>query len=144
LPANTSEAVIKPLASLPSPELQTASWKLIQSVSPACGRTQPVAAKVCRVVKNALEPNGTNGNGHKPRKREHPSRERPFVQAAQRLSAYEGFDAGIVTSHIEKFPSAWNVYTACSKLIERCKAVQHTLGGTLAAQRTVKRALSRR
>jgi hypothetical protein len=87
----------------------------------------PVAAKVCRVIKNAIEPNGTNSNGHKPRKREHPSRERPFVQAVQRLSAYEGFDAGIVTSHIEKSPNAWNLYTACSKLIERCTAVQYAL-----------------
>jgi hypothetical protein len=127
LPADTSEAVIRPVASLPSPELQTASWRLIEAVSPACGPTQPIAAKVCRTIKNALEPNGTGGNGHKPRKQEHPSRERPFIQAAQRLSAYEGFDAGIVTSHIEKFPSACNVYTACSNLIKRCEAVMHSL-----------------
>jgi hypothetical protein len=32
LSANTSEAVIRPLASLPSAELQTASWRLIEAV----------------------------------------------------------------------------------------------------------------
>ena len=125
LPSNTSEAVIRPLASLPSPELQTAGWKLIQAVAPSAGVTQPVAAKVSRVIKNAIETDGSGG--HKPRSRSHPSRERPFVQAAQRLSVYEGFDAQIVTAHIDKLPGAWSLYVACAKLVERCKAVQDCL-----------------
>jgi hypothetical protein len=127
LPANTTEAVIRPLASLPSPELQTASWKLIQSVSPACGPTQPIAAKVCRTIKNALEPNGTGGNGHKPRKREHPSREQPFLPVVQRLAKYEGFNVAAVIGDIEKLPRAWNIHTACFTLIQRCEAVMNAL-----------------
>jgi hypothetical protein len=90
--------------------------------------TQPVVSKICRTIRNAIEPAGAAGNnGHKPRSRSHPSRERPFVQAAQRLGAYKGFDAEIVTSHIEKLPSAWSVYTACGKLAERCQLVRERL-----------------
>jgi hypothetical protein len=38
-----------------------------------------------------------------------------LVQAAQRLSAYSGFEPNIVMAHIEELPSAWSVYSACSK-----------------------------
>jgi hypothetical protein len=127
LPTSTTEAVIRPVASLPSPELQSATWKLVEAASPKCGPTQPISSKIARVIKNAIELKGTNGYGHKPRNRSHPSRERPFVQAAQRLSAYKGFDAEIVISHVEKLPSAWSVYQACSNLIERCQLVQERL-----------------
>jgi hypothetical protein len=127
LPQGISEAALRPVSSLPSAELQVASWQLIQAASPACGPTQPLAAKIVRTIKNAIESPSTGSNGHKPRSRSHPSRERPFVQAAQRLSAYEGFEPGMVTSHIEKLPSAWSVYTACGKLAERCRLVQERL-----------------
>lgn len=127
LPANTTEAVVRPVSSLPSPELQIQAWRLVQAVSPVRGPSQPIASKVVRVIKNAIESPGTSGSGHKPRSRAYPSRERPFVQAAQRLSAYQGFSPEIVTSHIEKLPSAWSVYTACGKLIERCQLVQERL-----------------
>jgi hypothetical protein len=125
LAATTTEATVRPLSTLPT-ALQPVGWQLIQAVSPKCGPTQPIAAKVVRTIKNAIESPGVN-DGHKPRSRSHPSRERPFVQAAQTLSAYKGFDAEIVTSHIEKLPSAWSVYTACGNLIERCQLVQERL-----------------
>jgi hypothetical protein len=127
IPAGVPEIAIRPLSGLPSQELQTASWKLVQAACPDRLPTGPVSSKIVRAIRNAIEPEGTNGNGHKPRSKSHPSRERPFVQAAQRLSAYDGFDAGIVTAHIEKLPSAWSVYSACSNLIERCKLVQERL-----------------
>jgi hypothetical protein len=125
LPPNTTEAVIRPLSTLPT-ALQPVGWQLIEAASPKCGPTQPVVAKICRTIRNAIESPGTDGNGHK-RSRSHPSRERPFVQAAQRLSAYQGFSPEIVTSHIEKLPSAWSVYTACGNLIERCQLVRTRL-----------------
>jgi hypothetical protein len=128
LPLGISESALRPISALPSPELQVASWKLVQAASPAAGPTQPISSKICRMIKNAIEPaSGASGTGHKPRGRTHPSRERPFVQAAQRLSAYQGFDAGIVTSHIEKLPSAWTVYKSCGDLIARCLQVQAVL-----------------
>jgi hypothetical protein len=126
LPTTTTEATVRPLSTLPA-ALQPVGWQLIQAVAPKCGPTQPIAAKVVRTIKNAIESPGANGNGHKPRSRSHPSRERPFVQAAQRLGSYAGFSPEIVTSHIEKLPSAWSVYTACDNLIERCQLVQARL-----------------
>ena len=127
MPDNASEAVVRPVSTLSSPELQVQAWRLVQAVSPERGPSQPIASKVVRVIKNAIESPGTNGKGHKPRSRAHPSRERPFVQAAQRLGSYAGFSPEIVTSHIEKLPSAWSVYTACGKLAERCQLVRERL-----------------
>ena len=126
LSPGTPEAVVRPVSALPSAELQVAAWRLVQAVSPECGPTQPIASKVCRILRNALEPE-VNGNGPKVRHRVHPSRERPFVQAAQRLSTYTGFDATIVVAHVEQVSSAWSVHTACAKLIERCQQVQEEL-----------------
>jgi hypothetical protein len=128
LPANTSEATIRPISSLPTPELQLAGWKLLEKVSPECGPTQPIASKVCRVIKNAIESevNG-DGNGHKPRRRDHTQKETPFLRPVQRLSAYQGFDAELVVSHVEKLPSAWNVYSACEEMIRRCRQVEQHL-----------------
>jgi hypothetical protein len=47
LPATTTEATVRPLSSLPA-ALQPVGWQLIQAVSPKCGPTQPIAAKVGR------------------------------------------------------------------------------------------------
>jgi hypothetical protein len=128
LPANTSEAVVRPVSALPSPELQSAGWKLIEAVSPECGPTQPIAAKVCRAIRNAIEAeHGATSNGHKLRKHEHLERETPFLRPVQRLSAFRGFDASVITSHVEKLPSAWTVYSACQTMIKRCQEVQHRL-----------------
>jgi hypothetical protein len=120
LPPGLTEATIRPLASLPGPELQKAGWDLIQAASPKCGPTQPVVAKVCRTIKNALESEGSGGTGHKPRKREHPSRELAFIMPVRRLSSYQGFDASLVLSHIENLSSAQGIFTACRVMADRC------------------------
>jgi hypothetical protein len=120
LPANTSEAVVRPVSTLPSPELQVQTWRLVQAVSPERGPTQPLASKVVRTIKNAIEPPGTNGTGHKPRKREHPTREQSFISPVRRLSADKGFDAHLVTSHVEKFAQALSTFTACRIMADRC------------------------
>jgi hypothetical protein len=127
LSLDTQEAVIRPVSALPSAELQVQAWRLVQAVSPQCGPTQPVASKVCRVIKNALEPEQSNGSGHKPRRREHTERETPFLRPVQRLAKYKGFDAGLVISHVEKLPRAWSVYAACEEMIDRCRKVQERL-----------------
>jgi hypothetical protein len=101
LPANTSEAAVRPVSTLPSPKLQLETWKLIKAASGKRGPTQPIASKICRVIKNAIEleqGNGNgSGNGHKPRQREHTDRETPFLRPVQRLATYKSFDAGLVT-----------------------------------------------
>src|SRR5258708_3272540 len=55
LSPSLTEAVLRPVASLPSPELQTATWKLVEAASPKCGPTQPISSKIARVIKNAIE-----------------------------------------------------------------------------------------
>src|SRR5206468_225623 len=127
LAPTTSEAVLRPVAALPSPELQRATWRLIESASPRCGPTQPVASKIARVIKNAIEPAESNDNGHKPRSREHTAREVPFLRPVTRLGSYPSFDARLVVSHLDKFIPAAGAYTMCGKLIERCQAVRQVL-----------------
>jgi hypothetical protein len=126
LPEGISEATVRPVASLPA-ALQPVSWQLIEAVSPKCGPTQPVVAKVCRVIKNAIELNGSSGNGHKPRKKEHTERETPFLRPVIRLVNWPNFSASLVVSHIEKLPSAMTSYTACERMIERCESVRNAL-----------------
>jgi hypothetical protein len=118
LAATTTEATVRPLSTLPA-ALQPVGWQLIQAVSPKCGPTQPIAAKVVRTIKNAIESPG-DSNGHKPRHREHPAREQSFISPVRRLSAYKGFDANLVTSHVEKFSSALSAFTACRIMADRC------------------------
>jgi hypothetical protein len=127
LPPNTTEATIRPVASLPA-ALQPVGWQLIKAVSPKCGPTQPIAAKVVRTIKNAIE-SPVDKTGHKLRSRAHPSRERPFVQAAQRLSAYRGFDPSLVVSHVENPQSGLSIFIACEILAGRCREVQRVLVG---------------
>jgi hypothetical protein len=55
LPANTTATVLRPIASLPGEELQVACWEFAQSLAPARGVTQPLIARLVRVVRNALE-----------------------------------------------------------------------------------------
>ena len=60
------------------------------------------------MIKNAIEPNGSNG--HKPRKKEHTSRELPFLRPVTRLGTYPSFDAALVVSHLDKFiPGRWSL-----------------------------------
>jgi hypothetical protein len=128
IPEGTPEAVVRPVSALPSPELQVAGWKVIEAASGERGPTQPVASKVCRTIRNAIEPErGENGNGHKPRQREHSQRETPFLRPVARLSAYQGFDAALITSHIETLPKAWNVFLTCEEMVKRCRGVQGAL-----------------
>jgi hypothetical protein len=118
LPGNISESALRPVSALPSPELQVAGWKLIQAASPA-GVTQPISSKICRVIKNAIS-SPSDKTGRKPRHREHPTREQSFISPVRRLSAYQGFDANLVTSHVEKFSSALSAFTACRIMADRC------------------------
>jgi hypothetical protein len=87
IPERTPEAVLRPVSALPSAELQLAGWKVIEAVSPERGPTQPIASKVCRTIRNAIEAEEGNGSRHKPRSREHSTRETPFLArpASERL-----------------------------------------------------------
>ena len=127
LPPGTQEAVVRPVSSLPSPELQVQTWRLVQAASPERGPSQPLASKVVRVIKNAIESEGCGNNGHKRRRRDHPPREVAFIGPIRRLSAYGGFDAAIAASHVEKLGSALAIITACRIMTNRCQEVESVL-----------------
>jgi hypothetical protein len=128
LPKGTTEAVIRPLSSLPGDAtLRVACWELARIMSPKCGPTQPLVSRLCRTIRNVIdqveEPSQT------PRKRSAESlqRETPFVRPLLRLSSWQGFSLELVLSHAEKLDSAKSLYQACDTMRERCRLVQERL-----------------
>ncbi len=118
LPDGLSEAVVRPLASLPV-ALQPEAWALVEAASSKAGPTSTVSQKVVRQIKNALE-TPENGAGNRRRRREHSPRELAFIAPVRRLSAYKGFDADLATSHVETLGSALSAFTAFRIMADRC------------------------
>lgn len=140
LPPNTKPTLIRPIAALPSTELQTACWSLVRAVSPGRDPTEPLVAKVCRLVRNCLEDaedaGETDDNGEEPhthrsgyhrRSRSPIARETPFCAPVIRLSSWNGFNAELIISHIAEPANAGTLYRACATLAERCREVQQRL-----------------
>jgi hypothetical protein len=138
LPANTTATVLRPIASLPGEELQVACWEFAQSLAPARGVTQPLIARLVRVVRNALD-NADQDTGpaqcggfHKggpKRSRESPERETPFIRPVERLAAWKGFSVELIVSSVAP-PSALILYQACGTLADRCRLVQDRLAAS--------------
>lgn len=126
LPATTTEAIVRPLSTLPA-ALQPVGWQLIQAVAPKCGPTQPIAAKVVRTIRNAIDSPDANGNGHKPRSRSHPLRELAFLAPVQRLAKVDSFDPGLAISHVKDSAQAGRISANCEVVITRCRAIQKQL-----------------
>jgi hypothetical protein len=137
-PANTTEAVIRPLCGLPGDtELQAATWEFCSVVAPECGVTGPLVGKICRVIRNCLE--GVEDDQEEqseradsqrgPRKRAvaSPPRELPFTGAIRRLSNWSGFSVGLVVASVHKTSNAEILYQACNTMCERCRLVQEHL-----------------
>jgi hypothetical protein len=144
LPPGTTEAVIRPIASLPGKDLQAVCWQLAESLAPSRGVTQPLVSRLCRVVRNCLEgvdeDGGNespllNGAHHNPKRRgaESPEREAPFVRPILRLSAWSGFSIELVCSHANHLETARTLYLACGVMIQRCSLVQHRLASDFPA-----------
>jgi hypothetical protein len=139
LPKGTTEAVIRPISSLPGEELQAACWQLVESIAPECGPTQPLVSRICRTIKNALdgveeggEQSGARALFHycaarKARLIESPPRELPFTGAVRRLANWSGFSVELVVAGVNKVPNVENLYQACSTMRERCRLVQERL-----------------
>jgi hypothetical protein len=53
-PEGASESTIRPISTIPDPELQVATWDLAQAASPQNGPTKTVVSKVARAVKTAI------------------------------------------------------------------------------------------
>jgi hypothetical protein len=130
---STTEAVIRPISALPTPELKAACWSLAKAVAPTRGPTQPLVSKLCRMVRNCLEEGGDEAGPldvkHSGRHRSvaPPERETPFVRPVLRLSSWAGFSAEVIVSHLGADTKARGVYTACGILAERCRQVQARL-----------------
>ena len=135
----TTEAVLRPVSALPTPELRAACWSLAKSLAPACGPTQPLVSKLCRMVRNCLEQadqtqteNGNEGDSFARHSGRHRSlapieREIPFVRPIIRLATWSGFSAEVIISHIAESSNARNLYSACSVMIGRLSQMQERL-----------------
>jgi hypothetical protein len=129
LPKDISASTIHPIASLPDPELQVATWHLAQAASPQNGPTKTVVAKVARAIKTAIAEASPNGKGpwQNTFKRKYPPAELPFLRPIQKLSTWNGFDAHLAVSHITDPSRAFKVYQAAGIVIKRCEQVQSAL-----------------
>ena len=127
LPPNTTEAVIRPVSALPTPELKAACWSLARSLAPACGPTQPLVSKVCRMIRNLVDGDSSRIGSGRHRSSAPLERETPFVRPILRLATWSGFSAEVIISHIAEPSNAKNLYSACSVMIGRLNQVQQRL-----------------
>ena len=128
MPANTPEAVIRPIANLPDARLQVAAWRCVTAVSPSArGPTTSLASRVVRAVRNAISDAQPGGKGPWQAKRKYPASELPFLRPLQKLSTWGGFDAGLVVSHLKDPGRAVRIYQAAAITIKRCEDLQKAL-----------------
>jgi hypothetical protein len=114
------EIVLRPLTTLPDPDLQAQTWRLAASVSPDKKPTRTIAARVTRMVKEAL--------GRKPKKNGHlPDAEPMFVRPIQRLARIDTFRADLAVSHVDSPAQATRIIAACRVVVERCQQIQAQL-----------------
>jgi hypothetical protein len=104
LSPNTSEAVIRPLSALPTPELQAACWSLVKSLAPESQPRQPLVSKVARMIRNLVDGDSPCTGPGRRRSSVPLQRETPFVRPLLRLSGWHGFNPEVVTSHIAFLP----------------------------------------
>jgi hypothetical protein len=123
------EGTIRPISALPGGDLQAATWQFVSCIAPQCGPTQPLVARICRVIRNSLEtpePGGHPGGYNPKRRRESLERETPFIRPVERLAAFSSFSVEVIVSNVAP-PSAATVWQACNILEERCHMVQQRL-----------------
>jgi hypothetical protein len=113
VPENIPEVVLRPLTTLPGPELQGETWRLAAKLSPDGKPTRTVAAKVCRLVRTALDPNA----------RQPKDRETMFVRPIQRLAKVSTFNPSLATMHVTNAAQATRIIYACQVIRDRCLAI---------------------
>jgi len=117
---NVPEIVLRPLTTLPDPALQAQTWRLAASVSPDKKPTRTIAARVTRMVKDAL--------GGKSKKNGHlPDAEPMFVRPIQRLARIDTFRPDLAVSHVNSPAQATRIIAACRVVVERCQQIQAQL-----------------
>ena len=138
----TNEASVRPLCGLPdNDDLRAEVWEFVQNISPQCGPTSPLVARVCRTIRNVLNGTGedsaeneptTDRAGYmhlNPRKCSTAplTRERMFLAPAVRLATYQSFSPQLVVAQINGPDQAATAYRACTELVDRLHAVQNCL-----------------
>jgi hypothetical protein len=115
VPETTPEIVLRPLTRLPTPELQTETWRLAASLSPEKKPTRTIAARVVRLVKDAIEPamKGTKAADRDPM----------FVQPIQRLAKINSFDSALAVAHVTSPAQATRIIYACQTVAGRCQQI---------------------
>jgi hypothetical protein len=140
LSPDTTAAVLRPISGLPDDELKIQVWRLAETLAPE-RVTQPLVARVTRLIRNALD--GVNNEQEDPapasrsdfvhsvprkaRSISSPTREAAWVRPLLRLSSWQGFSLELVLSHAGKLDSAKSLYQACGTMRERCGLVQERL-----------------
>lgn len=142
LSANVTEAVIRPIASLPDDgDLQSACWQLAESFAPERGPTTRLVGRLVSVVRECLEapldpddePDPDDGvsrregiyRGPRPA-----GREIAFCRPVQRLAHWTGFNPAIVIAEVDDRERAKALHRSCGILAERCRLVQERLAAT--------------
>lgn len=117
VPETVPEVVLRPLTTLPDPALQAQTWRLAASASPEGKPSRTIAARVTRIVKDAI-------NGVKHRK---VPRDVMFVRPIQRLAKVNSFRADLAVSHVDSAAQATRIIAACRVVSERCHKIEEQL-----------------
>jgi hypothetical protein len=130
LPANATEASIRPLTTLPEDdELRESCWEWISCVTPERGPTARLVARVCAVVRECLENPEPCNSPRRGRPRglsyQKPQPDTPFVKPVLRLAGAR-FSVNVVLLSVGE-GSAANLHRSCGILAERCRRVQEQL-----------------
>jgi hypothetical protein len=119
--SNTPEVVLRPLTTLPSPELQVQTWRLAASVSPDGKPTRTIAARVCGLVRKAIQ-------GSTPAKKDTvKDRDPMFTRPVLRLSKIRSFRPDLACLHVKTPEQAGRISEACTVVAQRCIAIQAQL-----------------
>jgi len=123
LPETTPEIVLRPLTSLPAPELQRETWRLAASLSPDKKPTRTITARVTRLVREAV--NGQKGDPAKNVKGS--EKDVMFTRPISRLSRIRSFSPELATLHVKTPGQALAIATAYAIVAERCTQIQAQL-----------------
>jgi hypothetical protein len=121
IPETVPEIVLRPLSTLPSPDLQGQAWRLCASVSPDKKPTRTIAARVTRMVKEAIDGVKRKKNGHAK------DPEPMFVRPIQRLARIRSFRPDLAISHVDSPTAATRIIADCRVVAERCQQIQAQL-----------------
>jgi hypothetical protein len=130
LPPDTNPTSLRSISALPGDDsLKTACWQLAERLSPARTPAQPLVSKLCRMVRNLVDGDGDSAPRRFGRHRSTAplEREMPFCKPILRLADWSGFNPEVVTSHIAESANAKTLFSACGKMILRCRQVQERL-----------------